>query len=90
MEKSKEAVEEVVMSLLAKLFEVEDEEVGAPLLVRAAVDSEGHQLVVWLMRCLDHIPAYQQQLLAITESHGHQIKRHPLGCIVMKAQAGWL
>ena len=52
---SKEALDEVMRSLIVKLTE-EEEDGGAPLLVRAAVDPVGHLAVVCLMRCWDRLP----------------------------------
>ena len=85
---SKEALEEVVRSLIVKLIE---EDGGAPLVVRAAVHAVGHQPLVWLMRCWDLLPSRPQlQLQAVLEAHVQEIKKDRIGCIVFKAQAGYL
>ena len=64
---------------------------GPPLVVRAALDPTGHLVVVWLMRCWDLLPSRPQlQLQAVLEAHVQEIKKDRIGCIVFKAQAGYL
>ena len=75
-------------SLVAKLVE-EDGGGGPPLVVRAAVHPTGHLVVVWLMRAWDRLPC-KPQLEAVLLAHLRQIKEDPIGCIVFKAQAGYL
>ena len=75
-------------SLIARLTE-QEEDGGAPLLVRAAVDPVGHLVVVWLMRSWDRLPC-KTQLQAVLEAHIRQIRQDPIGCFVVKAQAAYL
>ena len=75
-------------SLIARLTE-EEEDGGAPLLVRAALDPVGHLVVVWLMRSWDRLPC-KHQLQAVLEAHIQQIRQDPIGCFVVKAHAGYL
>ena len=81
-------------SLIAKLMEEEEVEGrggdgGVPLLVRAAVDPAGHQLLVWLLRDWDRLPS-KPQLETVLLTHLHQIKQDPIGCLVIQAYAGSL
>ena len=85
---SKEALDEVMRSLIVKLTE-EEEDGGAPLLVRAAVDPVGHLAVVSLMRCWDRLPC-KHQLEAAIVAHYQQLKEDLFGCFVVKAQAASL
>ena len=75
-------------SLIARLTE-EEEDGEAPLLVRAALDPVGHLVVVWLMRSWDSLPC-RHQLEAVLEAHAQQIRKEPIGCFVVKAQAAYL
>ena len=86
---SKEALDEVMRSLIVKLTEEEEEDGGAPLLVRAAVDPVGHLAVVSLMRCWDRLPC-KHQLEAAIVAHYQQLKEDLFGCFVVKAQAASL
>ena len=73
-------------SLIAKLVE-EDGGGGPPLVVRAALDPTGHLVVVWLMRCWDCLPC-KPQLEAVLLAHLQQIKKDPIGSLVIQAYAG--
>ena len=79
-------------SLIVKLVEEEEDEGGdggPPLVVRAAVHPTGHLFLVWLLRCWDLLPC-KPQLEAVLLAHLQQIKEDHIGCIVIKAQAGYL
>ena len=82
------ALEDVMRSLIAKLVE-EEGDGGPPLLVKAAVHPTGHLFLVWLLRCWDLLPC-KPQLEAVLLAHLQQIKEDHIGCIVIKAQAGYL
>ena len=88
LEGRKEGLEEVVRSLILKLIQ-EEEEGGLPLVVRAALDPVGHLVVIWLMRSWDSLPC-THQLEAVLEAHAQQIRKDPIGCFVVKAQAAYL
>ena len=75
-------------SLIVKLMEKEKEG-GVPLVVRAALDPVGHLVVVWLMRSWDSLPC-RHQLEAVLEAHAKQMRKDPVGCFVVKAQAAYL
>ena len=73
-------------SLIAKLVQ-EDGGGGPPLMVRAALAPTGHLVVVWLMRNWDLLPC-KPQLEAVLLTHLQQIKKDPIGSVVIQAYAG--
>ena len=77
-------------SLIVKLVEKEEDgggDGGPPLVVRAAVHPTGHLFLVWLLRCWDLLPC-KPQLEAVLLAHLQQIKKDPIGSVVIQAYAG--
>jgi len=87
-------------SLVTKLVEEQDGDGGLPLLVRAAQDSAGHNLVVSLLRrAEDCLPQdCYLQLKVVVEAHRQKLKTKKnsrdeadiYGCVVLLAAEGFL